>query len=103
MSILDRKKLGDLLVEANVITSQQLMEALDLQRSSGKKLGKVLTEHNFTTEENIISALCFQLGLNRVYLHRVKPDKDLLEKVPESLLRRHEAVSYTHLANFLRR
>lgn len=87
---LDRKKLGDLLVEANVITSQQLMEALDLQRSSGKKLGKVLTEHNFTTEENIISALCFQLGLNRVYLHRVKPDKDLLEKVPESLLRRHE-------------
>jgi len=90
MSILERKKLGDLLVEAKVITSQQLMDALEIQRSSGKKLGRILVEHNFTTEENIISALCYQLGLNRVHLHRVKPDRELLEKVPESLLRRHE-------------
>jgi len=90
MNMRFRKRLGDLLVEANVISAEQLQQALEIQKSSGKRLGKVLVENKITTEEDIISALGFQLGLNRLYLHRVSPDKNLLGKVSESLVRRHE-------------
>ncbi|QNB45507.1 type II secretion system protein GspE [Thermanaerosceptrum fracticalcis] len=86
----ERKRLGDLLVEANVITREQLQKALEIQRSSGKRLGTVLIENNIATEEQIITTLEFQLGIPRLYLHRLTPDKALLEKTPESLVRRHK-------------
>lgn len=90
MKIKERKRLGDLLFEANVISQEQLQKALKTQKESGQKLGDVLVNNNFTTEEDIISAIGFQMGLNRIYLYRVKPDEKLMKIVPESIVRRHE-------------
>ena len=39
-----RKRLGDLLVDAGVVTSEQLGEALKKQRELGLKLGETLIE-----------------------------------------------------------
>ena len=41
------KSLGDILVEANLITQAQLVNAQELQLSQGKKLTDVLVEQNF--------------------------------------------------------
>ena len=43
-----RKRLGDLLVDAGVVTSEQLGEALKKQRELGLKLGETLIELKFT-------------------------------------------------------
>ena len=50
-------KLGDILVQQNVITPEKLQEALKKQRGSGKKLGEEMVENNMTTEEAIGQAL----------------------------------------------
>ena len=50
MALMEKKRLGDLLVEAGKITHFQLQEALKLQRLLGKKLGEVLVEQNILTE-----------------------------------------------------
>ena len=57
----ERKSLGGLLVEAELITQDQLNEALTLQKSSGKKLGEVLLEMGAVSERKILEVLEFQL------------------------------------------
>ena len=57
-----RKRLGDLLVDAGVVTSEQLGEALKKQRELGLKLGETLIELKFTDENEIVEALHQQMG-----------------------------------------
>jgi len=49
-----RKKLGDLLLEVNMISQEDLDKALEIQRQTGKKLGEVLLEENMANEFDII-------------------------------------------------
>ena len=44
-----KKRLGDLLIDAGVITSEQLSQALDKQKQTRQKLGATLMEMDFTT------------------------------------------------------
>ena len=43
MAVRTRKRLGDILIEANVITQEQLMQALAKQKEIGKRLGDKVT------------------------------------------------------------
>jgi CheY-like chemotaxis protein len=58
-----KKYLGDLLVEAGLITPLTLSRALDRQRGSRKRLGEVLEEMGVITQEELVSALAKQLRL----------------------------------------
>ena len=51
-----RKKLrlGDVLVNSKAITNTQLLQALDLQKGSGKKLGEVLVEEGIREISNVV-------------------------------------------------
>jgi len=61
-----KKQLGDLLVEAGIITLKTLERALDRQRGSGKRLGQVLEEMGVITGEEIIEALSKQFNYKTV-------------------------------------
>lgn len=85
------KKLGDLLIDSNVITIEQLGEALNVQKQSGEGMGKVLINLGFVTEQDILDVLEFQLGIPKITLP-VKIDQKLLNSVPEFLIRRHKII-----------
>lgn len=85
------KKLGDLLIDSNVITIEQLREALNVQKQSGERLGKVLINLGFVMEQDILDVLEFQLGIPKITLP-VKIDQKLLKSVPEFLIRRHQII-----------
>ena len=54
-----RKRLGDLLLEAGIITEAQLMHALE-NKSDNEKLGDFLIKENVLTEQQLIEALAIQ-------------------------------------------
>lgn len=58
-------KLGELLVKENVITPQQLQEALQHQKERGGKLGSSLVALGFLTDEAITHFLSRQYGVPR--------------------------------------
>ena len=64
----EKKKLGDLLVQADMITDDQLKEALREQVNGGKKIGEIFVERGWVTEQNITEVLEFQLGIPHVDL-----------------------------------
>jgi general secretion pathway protein E len=53
-------RLGEILIERNLITQEDLERALELQRERGDKLGKILTDLGFVAQRDVLAALSRQ-------------------------------------------
>ena len=69
MALKQRKRLGDLLVDAKLISEKQLQKAL-VAKKTNEKLGHYLVEQQLITEEQLADTLEIQLGIQRVQLNR---------------------------------
>ena len=49
----DKKLLGQVLLEKNIVTEEEIEKALEQQRVSGKLLGRVLVDLGFCSEEDV--------------------------------------------------
>ncbi|KIL42465.1 type II secretion system protein E [Gordoniibacillus kamchatkensis] len=87
-----RKKIGDLLVEAGLITDEQLQISLKEQREYGMRLGDVLIARGFITEQQLIETLSLQLGIPHIQLYRHKIDTKVVNIVSEHLAERHQVL-----------
>ena len=76
-------RIGDLLVEAGIITVKTLERALAMQKGSGKRLGALLKEMGIVTEEEVIEALARQCNLKTVSNFAQRPyHRELLDLIP---------------------
>ena len=98
---LGRKKLrlGDLLINSGVITEEQLMKALQLQKEGNRKLGEVLIDEGITTDEAIAKALSDQLGIDMIELNNVSIPEEILNLVPSSVLKKNKAIPFEYGAD----
>ena len=58
-----RIRIGDLLIERELITQQQLETALAEQRKSGQKLGRTLIDLAYVEEKDILDILSSQMNI----------------------------------------
>ena len=85
-------KVGDLLVQNNVVSPEQLQTALDLQKKTGQRVGRALVELGYVTEEQFLSYLGQQLQIPFVDLRRYNFDVTLIHRLRESYARRYRAI-----------
>jgi len=93
-----RRRLGDILVDAGVITEEQLLQALEYQRQQPKKirLGLALVQKGITTEVKIMEALKEQLHIESVTLTGYEISSDIIKMVAEpSMLKKHAMIPYS--------
>lgn len=88
-----KKRLGDLLVEEQLITEAQLSNALKEQRTLGLKLGAALIHLNYISEDQILTFLSRQLNIDIVDLLKVKIDPNAVNLIPEVHARRLRALA----------
>lgn len=86
-----RKRLGDLLVDAELITEDQLTSALSEQTSS-EKLGDTLLREGYITEQQLIEVLEFQLGIPHINISQYQIDEAIVQLVPKDLAKRHQVM-----------
>lgn len=84
-----RKRIGDLLVEAGVITDEQLQQALVQQQALKTRLGDVLISKGFITQQQFIEVLEFQLGIPHVQIYRQKIDPKIIQLISQKLADQH--------------
>lgn len=82
-----RKRLGDLLVEAGLLTEEQLQQALK-DKHPDQRLGDSLLQKGFITEQQLIEVLEFQLGIPHVSLFRYPFDPKLFSIVSKETAKR---------------
>jgi len=83
------KRLGDMLVEAGLITPGQLETAVALHRQENKKLGQVLVEKGFISATTLATFISYQLNLPLVDLKKCKIQPAAVRLVPEEMARRY--------------
>ena len=94
MAVRTRKRLGDILIEANVITQEQLMQALAKQKEIGKRLGETLIEMKLTDEMEIAEAIGQQMKLKIAKIREAKLAPEVIALLPENIVRKHNAVPF---------
>ncbi|MEW9699795.1 GspE/PulE family protein [Paenibacillus sp. SI8] len=92
MPVAKKKRIGDMLVETNLITEDQLQSALEEQKLSNSRLGDILISKRYVTEEQIIEVLEMQLGIPHVQLHAQQIDPKAIAVVPQKLAERYKVL-----------
>ncbi|MCM1539016.1 MAG: Flp pilus assembly complex ATPase component TadA [bacterium] len=91
-----RKKIriGDMLVDAGVITPEDLQRGLELQKKSGRKLGETLVEEGIVSDETLATLLAEQLGMEMVDVQGITIPENVLSLVPQHMLRSKKMLPY---------
>ena len=95
-----KKRLGDMLVSENVVTPEQIEQAMEARKTNGgKKLGETLVELGFTSEESITKALTRQLGVEMVSTATMQIPEDIVSLVNPNILRKYMVMPFAYAAN----
>lgn len=98
-----RKKLGQILVEAGLISEDQLAQALEEQKKQkGKRLGKIIIEKEWAKNEDICQALSKQLNIPYVKLKELEFSKEVIETIPRKQASRKLLFPYKKTGRRLR-
>ncbi len=80
-----RKKIGECLIQAGLITEDDLNMALAEHKRTGERVGVVLVRMNLATEKQIAKALAFQLGFPYINLNENPPDPTAVVLIPKDV------------------
>jgi general secretion pathway protein E len=86
------KKLGEILVDAGLITPEQLSQAVEESRQQQKRLGDYLQDEGWVAAEDVALALSLQLNLPIIDLTRHSVQAEALALVPEDYARQHDLI-----------
>jgi type IV pilus assembly protein PilB len=84
-----RVRLGELLVEAHIVTREQLEDALALQKQDGRRIGTLLVEAGLVSETQVTQILSQQLSVPWVSLYHIDFSRQLLNLVSQELAERY--------------
>lgn len=79
------KRLGEMLVDAGLISAAQLQEALRHQRFAGGRMGTNLVSLGYISEEVLMDFLAHQTGVPRADFRNLQVDADILKRIPRRL------------------
>ena len=85
-------RLGDLLVDAGVISDDQLSAALKSQKESKRRLGDELIQTGVITERQLIDALMMQLGIDYVDLAETEIAPEMAQVLSKNIAKKYSVV-----------
>jgi type IV pilus assembly protein PilB len=85
-------KLGEILVRENLLTPQQLREALDYQREHGGRLGFNLVKLGLVSDDMVTAVLSRQYGVPSVNLDLFEVDAGVLRLIPREVAEKYSVL-----------
>ncbi len=84
-----KKRLGDMLVEVGLLSTEQLMKALEKQKIENKKLGKILLELGLIEERDLFEVLQMQFSVPFFDLNTNTIDPKVPKLISKKLAEHH--------------
>jgi type IV pilus assembly protein PilB len=94
-------KIGDLLVKENLISQQQLKEALEHQRVNGGRLGNCLIKLGFVTDDEITAILSRQYGVPSINLSFFDVDPSVVKLIPVETAQKYQILPLSRVGSTL--
>jgi type IV pilus assembly protein PilB len=76
------ENLGDILLAAGVITSDDLTKALEYQKANGGRLGRALVQLGLLTEDEVTAALSRACGIPSISVADYAVNQDVIKLIP---------------------
>jgi type IV pilus assembly protein PilB len=83
------ERLGELLVQAEKVTPEQLEMALQNQRGTGGRLGSNLVELGFITDQDLVEFLSIHHGVPSINLDEIELDETVVNLIPADITRKY--------------
>ena len=87
-----KKRIGEVLIDQGLITSDQLNAGLEEQKRSKIQLGQCLVKLGFISEDKLVDVLSAQLDIQHVVLDNFNFNRALVQLVPEEMARRYKVI-----------
>jgi type II secretory ATPase GspE/PulE/Tfp pilus assembly ATPase PilB-like protein len=82
-----RMKVGDILIEAGLVTKEQVENAITFQEvGKRKKIGALLIEKGLISEEQLLNVLAVKFFLRFINLDTIAPKKGVLDILPADIV-----------------
>ncbi len=97
----EKRKLGEILVEHNLISEEQCQAALMIQRKTAKRLGQIVVEENMLSEDDLVEVLSKQLGYTHVWLRKGLVDPKVVKIIPKEKAKLYQVIPMFRVNNDL--
>ena len=94
-------RLGEILIKENLITSDQLRQALEHQKASGGRLGTCLMKLGFISDDEITGVLSRQYGVPSINLKYYEIDPIVIKLIPQDTALRYQVVPLSRVGSVL--
>ncbi|WP_164908881.1 GspE/PulE family protein [Candidatus Velamenicoccus archaeovorus] len=91
----------DALLQAKLLTPQDLEKAEQIQAKTGENLKDILVKQGFVKEKDLIAALAKELFIPYLELAKYKIDAQVVEMLPEKVARQYKAIPLSKIGNVL--
>ncbi len=85
-------RLGQLLLDADLLSEAQLSQALSEQLETGEKLGSILVNGDYVSEDDLLAVLAEQHGVPTADLESIDLDPRVTQMIPADMARRYQLI-----------
>lgn len=96
-----RMSLGEVLLKEKFITEEDLNKAQQYQKQHGGNLADALIKLGLISEEQLVIGLAKQLGIPHVKLSNYKLDPEVMETLPQEIIRKEKVIPLAKSGNSL--
>lgn len=96
-----RKKLGEILIDVELLTEDQLKRALAGQKKAGLRLGEYLIQQGIVREDHLIDILSKQLKIDKYSPDKFPTDSDVTGMIPLDICQKNKVLPLKRKRNLL--
>ncbi len=94
-------KLGEILIKENLITADQLRQAMDFQKANGGRLGNALVKLNFLSDDEVTAVLSRQYGVPSINLSYFEVDPSVTKLIPIETAMKYQILPLSRVGSSL--
>ena len=95
------KRLGEILLERDLVEPERIEQALQLQGERGERMAQIMVAEGWLAEKDLLSCLAEQLSLPFIWLRSGIVDPETARALPEEVAQRLEAIPIFRLRDVL--
>jgi len=94
-----KDRLTEILIKNNLITPEQLNQAIEEQKVRGGKLSDIIVNLKFVSESNLISVLSQSLNFPLIDLKRFRIDAEVARLIPSNIARHYQIIPVSKIGD----
>ncbi len=96
-----KSKMLEVLTRSNFLTKDQLDEAIETQKNTGRRLSEVLTTMGYISQTDLVIVLSQSLNIPPINLAKLKIDPDVMQIIPQKTAEKYQLIAVSKIGKIL--